>query len=344
MTPRASLRRTLALTTSAAVLLLLLAVLATFEGAADMSAASVAQALFGSASGTDGTIIRQLRLPRVVLAMLIGAHFALSGMILQSALRNPLADPGVLGISSGATLAVMLFLLFDVFLGTSDSARLDNYPVTWLPAVAQLGGIGTVVLVYLLAWHGGATPARLILSGIAVGAGMHAVAMGVLSGWGSTRIEVVLNWLSGSLYGKDWQHLYPLLPWTLLGALTLPFIMRPMGVLALGDDCARSLGLQAERWRLILVAMAGSLAAAAVAVAGPVGFLGLLVPHIARRLAGGSPRHQLPLVLLLGANLALAADLAGRILIVPDEVPVGAVTALLGAPFFLYLMARRRHA
>jgi iron complex transport system permease protein len=339
--------RALWLSLAAGVAVLALALCSTFWGAADLSAGAVWQALTGAAGDANGdgaTIVWQLRLPRVVLAIVVGMHFAVSGMLLQSALRNPLADPGVLGISSGATLAVMLFLLFNVFLGAADSSRLDAYPVAWLPAVAQCGGIATALLVYGLSWRGGAAPARLVLFGVAAGATLQALAMGILAGWGSARVEFVLSWLAGSLYGKDWQHLYPLLPWSVLGALALPLVLRPMGVLALGDDGARSLGLAAEGWRFALVALAASLAASAVAVTGPVGFLGLLVPHMAKKLVGGPPRRQLPLVLLLGAGVALAADLLGRLLIVPDEVPVGAVTALLGAPFFLYLMAQRRNS
>jgi iron complex transport system permease protein len=334
--------RALLLCIGFALLLVLLTGLSAFWGAADLSPASVWQTLFESGANEASTIVWQLRLPRAVLAIVVGMHFAISGMILQSALRNPLADPGVLGISSGATLAVVLFLLFDVFLGASDNTKLDAYPIEYLPIVAQFGGIGTVALVYGLSWRGGAAPARLILFGIAIGATLQALAMGILAGWGSVRIEVVLNWLSGSLYGKDWHHLYPLLPWTVLGLLVLPWVMRPMRVLALGDDAARSLGLSAQGWRLALVALAGSLAAAAVAVVGPIGFLGLLVPHTAQRLVGGSPSRCVPLVMLLGADLALGADLLGRMLIVPDEVPIGAITALLGAPFFLYLMSQRR--
>lgn len=332
------------------LLLVVLIVLATFWGAADLAAHDVWQTLRYGLRDDNGeataafNIIWQLRLPRVALAIVIGAHFAVSGMLLQSTLRNPLADSGVLGVTSGATFAVILFLLFDVFLGSGDSSQLDAYPTALLPIVAQLGGISTALIVYGLSWRDGANPVRLILFGIAIGAALQAIAMGILAGWGSVRLEVVLNWLAGSLYGKEWEHLQHLLPWTLLGILVLPFAMRPMSVLALGDDTARSLGLRVENWRFAMVVLSASLASAAVAVVGPVGFLGLLVPHIVKHLLPGSFLRQLPLVALLGANLALAADLIGRTLIVPDEIPIGAVTALLGAPFFMYLMQTRRSA
>ena len=324
-----------------AVLLPALGLAGVAYGAADLSWADAWQALWTHA-GPAQDIVWSLRLPRVLLAAVVGAHFAASGLLLQSALRNPLADPGVLSISAGATLAVMVFLLLDSFAGSVDSTRLDALPADWLPLIAQAGGLLGAALVYGLAWQQGAAPQRLLLTGIVLSAVLYAAALGILAGWGSSRVEVVLTWLSGSLYARDWLHLKPLLPWTLLGLLLLPWIIRPLSVLSLGDDPARSLGLPTEAWRFAALALASVFAASAVGVSGPLAFVGLLVPHMVRLLLPGPPLRHWPLVLLTGAALTMLADTVGRSLLAPTEIPVGAVTALIGAPCFVLLLSRRR--
>ncbi|MBN3821949.1 iron ABC transporter permease, partial [Paraburkholderia sp. Se-20369] len=215
----------------------------------------------------------ELRMPRVLLALMIGAQLAASGLVLQAALRNPLAEPGVIGVSSGATLGVMVLLLVANFAGSLDSSRLDAYDVTWMPLVAQLGGIGAVLGVYMLAWRKGTAPFRLILMGVAVSAALYAVAMTILAGWGSSRIEVLLTWLSGNLYARGWPHVLLLAPWSVATIALLPAILPAVQVLSLGDDAAASVGLEVERWRLLAIAYAGFAAACAVAIAGPVAFV-----------------------------------------------------------------------
>lgn len=312
-------------------------------GASDVQWSLIMQSVFyPSLEPAIAMVIWDMRAPRVILALLIGMHFAVSGLILQRVLHNPLAEPSVLGISSGATLAVMIWLFASVFAGVSDTSRLITVSSSFIPIMAQLGGVLGIAIVYGLAMQGGVEPTRFVLMGAVVTAFLYAGAMVILVGWGSSRIEVVLTWLAGNLYGREWPHVQLILPWTLFMLLFLPVLLPSLQILALGsDDVARSLGLNVEVARFIAIAFAGCAAATAVGIAGPIAFIGLLAPHLARLLVGGSLKRCVPVSLLLGALITLLADLIGRIVVLPAEIPVGAVTPLLGAPFFLYLLAKR---
>ncbi|RDK03542.1 iron ABC transporter permease [Paraburkholderia lacunae] len=333
--------RTVAGRAGGAAALALTIVLSVRFGAADFPLTAAVQALIHRNGAHDAAfVLWELRMPRVLLALMIGAQLAASGLVLQAALRNPLAEPGVIGVSSGATLGVMVLLLIANFAGSIDSSRLDAYDATWMPLAAQLGGIGAALGVYALAWRNGTAPLRLILMGVAVSAALYAVAMTILAGWGSSRIEVLLTWLSGNLYARGWQHVLLLAPWSAATIALLPAILPGVQVLSLGDDAAASVGLDVERWRLAAIAYAGFAAACAVGIAGPVAFVGLIAPHLARLAVGGPLARQAPFALLCGALVTALADLVGRIVVAPAEIPVGAVTALFGAPLFLFLLSR----
>lgn len=309
-------------------------------GAVPLSLAEVWQGI-QQVDSAPGFLIHESRLPRSVLAVLVGAQFAASGMLLQQVLRNPLADPAVTGVSSGAMLAVMLWLLFDVF-NQADPSALVVQSGASLTLVAQLGGTLGVVFAWLLAQRRGrASTETLLISGIVVSLLLSALAMGLLAGWGSSRVEVILTWLSGSLYGRDWSHVAALWPWS-LGLLALPLLVRPLTVLALGDERAHSLGLPVSRWRAVLLLYAASLAASAVSIVGPLAFIGLLVPQALRQLGGQHLASAWPAVLYGGALLTLLADTVGRAILPPADIPVGAVTALIGAPVFLFLLTQGR--
>lgn len=346
--PRASLpgdrrigRRTIGLHALLLCALVALVPLSAALGAADFPLATLWHAALGRGDARDAAfVLWQLRLPRVTLALMIGMHLAASGLTLQAALRNPLAEPGVLGVSSGATLGVMLLVVLAHVGGSFDSSRLYANDTAWLPLAAQTGGIGAALAVYALAWRNGTAPHRLLLMGVAVSAALYAVAMTILAGWGSSRIEVLLTWLSGNLYARDWQHVRVLAPWTAATLAFLPLVLPAAQVLALGDDAAASVGLAVERWRLAAIAYAALAAAGAVAIAGPIAFVGLVAPHLARRVVGGTLGAQAPFALLTGALVTALADLVGRIAIAPIEIPVGAVTAVCGGPLFLYLLSR----
>ncbi|WP_020591738.1 FecCD family ABC transporter permease [Kiloniella laminariae] len=319
----------------------LVVILAIFLGTVDLESTDTLLALLGDGSQRSDTIIASQRLPRVIVGLLVGVHFALSGALLQAITRNPLADPTILGVSQGATLAVMLFLMFAVYAGNSDGSQLFAIPVEYLPLAGCFGGLVAGFAVYLLSWQSGLSPLRLTLMGIALGAVLHALAMGLLAGWGSTRMESILLWMSGSLYARGWDHLVYLLPWTLASLFFLPLLRRPLHLLQLEDDCAASFGLSVPLWRSLALAVGAGLAASAVGVVGPVGFVGLVVPHLARILCrGNNERYYIFIVALLGAGLVVGSDLIGRLLLSPDEVPVGIIAALLGVPVFLVLLRR----
>ena len=290
-----------------------------------------------SASPSDYPLLWNLRLPRTLLAVVVGGQFALSGLILQRVIRNPLADPGVVGVSGGAGLAVVILLLLsDLLPGMTAGLGLAG-----LPWAALVGGLLVAALVLALAWRNGLAPARLALIGIAVGAVLNATVMWVVVVWGGSRTETTLMWLAGSLYGRDFSHLWLVLPWTLVGLLVLLPAIKPLSLLHFSDHQAQTLGLAVQRWRLLALVLAVVLAASAVAVAGPMGFVGLIVPHLARLLARGAFAAQVPVRLLLGGSLTLAADIVGRTLISPLELPSGALTTLIGIPVLLYLLIKQ---
>lgn len=320
--------------------LLALALVAALNGAADIGLQRGLEALL-LGTGDDAGILWNIRLPRVAIGVVVGIHLAVSGHLLQSATRNPLTDPNVLGIAGGAMLAVMIFLLFTVYWGQTDGSKLTSYPVAPLPFVALAGGLTAAALTYLVAWRSGATPLRLVLSGIAIGITFQALGLGIFAAWGSTRMETVLLWLSGSLYARGWEHALHLLPWTIAGLVALPLMVAKLDLLSIGDEAAATLGVNVGAVRLAAIALATVLASSAVAIVGPLGFVGLITPHAARRLVGSSLARSLPISALLGALLVTLGDLVGRIVTPPAEIPVGAVTALVGVPIFLVLLGRR---
>lgn len=290
------------------------------------------QALSGqSASSLASQITWNLRLPRSLLAMVAGTHFALSGLILQAVLRNPLADPGVIGISSGASLAVIVLLLLGVPGGLLMMA---------LPVVALAGGLLACTVVLLLAWRSQLQPVLVALYGVALAATLNGAVMWVVISQGQGQTELAVLWLAGTLYGRDFSQLQLLLPWTAIAVLSLPLLLRPLQLMRFDEDIARSCGLALRRWRLLALLLAVMLAASAVAVTGPIGFIGLLVPHLAGLLCKRHPGWLMPLTLCGGALLLLLADLIGRLLMPPLELPAGAISAMLGVPLFIYLLQR----
>lgn len=320
-------------------LLLLTAILL---GVADLPVGEVVDVLLGRGSENAQLIIGTIRIPRILTGILAGIHFAVAGALLQTVTRNPLADPTVMGISQGATLAITVFLFFAVYGVNADANTLYALPVAWLPLVGALGGLAAGALIYGLAVSRGLSALRMTLCGIAIGALLHALAMGIIVGWGSARFEIIMQWLAGSLYARGWEHVVFLLPFTIAGLFVLPFLHRSLALLRLEEDVSRSFGLSYRlNFTLVLVVACG-LAASAVGVVGPLIFVGLVVPHLAKVLAGRHFAAVLPLTALLGATLVMGADLAGRLLGGAEEIPIGVVTAFAGAPFLLFLLRRYR--
>lgn len=277
-------------------------------------------------------VVNILRLPRVLVAFLVGVALAVSGAILQGLTRNPLADPSIIGISSGASLAAVILIVL-----------VPMAPLFLLPLAAFVGALIVAVLIYFLAWKQGSTSVRLILVGVGLAIIVDALTTLMITFGEINSVSQALVWLAGSVYGRSWEHVWPLLPWlAILVPLTL-LLGRDLNTLNLGDEVARGLGSQVEFKRSLLLLISVALAGAAVATAGTIDFVGLMAPHIARRLV--SPAHEglVPTAALIGGLIVVLADLLGRSLFAPIEIPCGVITATIGAPYFLYLMYQSRN-
>lgn len=281
------------------------------------------------------TILLLVRLPRALMAAMVGAALALAGATFQAVFRNPLADPYILGASSGAALGAAAAIVFG--LGAGALARLA------LPAAAFVGSLLAVGMAYLLARRaGGVSALSLLLAGVVVGTWLSSV-LSLLIYYSGRFLAQIVFWLMGGFGGATWRGLLTALPYTLTGALLLLTRVRDLNALSMGDDTAIGLGVDVEASRRRLVLGATLLTAAAVAVSGPIGFVGLLVPHLVRLVLGADHWRLLPGAAAAGAILMVAADTVARLVLAPSELPVGIITALLGGPFFLWLLARRRH-
>ncbi|MBG9943134.1 iron ABC transporter permease [Brevibacillus formosus] len=319
-----------------AILIFVAFIISMNTGYIRLSPSDLLMTLIGSGTDKQSLILFEFRLPRIVISLLIGAGLAVSGCIIQGISRNALAEPGILGINAGAGLMVMLFISFY----PSTSAA----PVFLLPVLALLGASVTAALIFALSYkrHKGLSPTRIVLTGIAVAAGMSAAMIVLTLKLSPDKYQFVATWLAGSIWGTNWKFVLSLLPWL---AILIPYVFykaRVMNVLNLGEELAKGLGAPVAKEQLKLLAAAVGLAASCVAVSGGIGFVGLIGPHLARRLVG--PKHEmlLPTSALTGALLVIVADTIGRWIMQPSEIPTGIVVAVIGAPYFLYLLARSK--
>lgn len=282
------------------------------------------------------SIVLDARLPRVVLAAVVGAGLAACGMVLQAVVRNPLADPMLLGVSSGATVGAVAVLVAGVGL---------RQFVT-LPVAAFVGALAALVAVYFLARTGGRmTTVRLILAGVAVAEVLSAVAsLLIVTSDDPHKAQAALRWMLGGLGGATWGAVWVPAVVVLVGVAALLAVTRPLNLLYSGEEAAASLGLDVHRFRAAMFVVVALMVGAMVAVSGSIGFVGLIMPHVVRFLVGADHRRALPAVVLLGAAFLVACDIAARTVGAPEELPVGVLTALVGGPFFLWLMRRRAPA
>lgn len=316
---------------SATALLATLLVLSIAIGAKSIPLNSVWDALVSNTGLGDAYVIWDMRLPRTVVGLCVGVALGVAGALIQALTRNPLADPGILGVNAGAGFFVAFGVA--VFGVTSVSGYV------WF---AFVGALVVTVAVYLIGSAGrrGADPVQLTLAGVALGA--------VLSGIVTTMVlldprafDQMRNWNAGSIVGRGWDILLPVLPFLILGVLLAIISVSSLNVIALGDDLARSLGANITRTRILVIIAVTLLAGGATAIAGPIGFVGLMVPHIARWIVGPDQRWILAYTILIAPCLVLAADILGRIVIRPGEFPVGIVTAFVGAPVLIMLVRRK---
>ncbi len=282
-------------------------------------------------NGDFDFVVNTLRLPRMLVAALVGMALGISGAILQGLTRNPLASPGILGINSGAGLvAVAIIVLF------------ANVSAQVVPVAAFAGAAIVALLIYALAWQSGDSPLRLILVGIGLGAVTSALTTILITFGEINNVQRALIWLTGSVYARTWSDFWALLPWIAVFVPLSLLMARDLNALNLGEDVARALGNRVELRRGVLLLTVVALAGASVAAAGSIGFVGLISPNAARRLVGPDHTGVLPMSGLLGALIVTAADLVGRTAFAPIELPCGLITAAVGAPFFIYLLWRQR--
>lgn len=320
------------------LLLLVAALLATSVGSVPVVPGDVLKALWhgvtGQLDGTTDTIIWRIRFPRVLLASLVGGSLALAGVAYQGIFRNPLADPYLLGVASGASLGTAVALVF-----AGAIAWVGRFGV---PAMSFLFALAAVGLVVAFARQGSRIPVlSLILAGVVVGSTFTA-ATSFLMLASRDRAAGVLARLLGSFGLAGWGEIVTVLPFLVLAGIAIMVSGRALNLLQLGDEQAAQLGLPVERTKLLLIVLATLATAAAVSVSGIIGFVGLLVPHAVRLAVGPDHRTVTPLALLMGAMFMVVADLLARTVIAPGEIPIGVVTALAGGPFFLWLLRRQR--
>lgn len=297
------------------------------KGTLKVSIARIFEVIRYNDESPERMVIWNIRLPRMILAALVGANLAMSGAILQGVMNNPLADPGIIGISSGAGLFGIAILV-----------AFPQYQHL-VPIFAFFGAMLAAIIIYSLAWKGGIEPTRIVLSGVAVSA-LFGAGISALLVFYSDRVHGALTFMNGSLSSRSWPEVYTILPYTIFGFILANIFSEKMNILILGDDIARGVGLNVEATRLGFTALAALLAASAVSVVGLLGFVGLIVPHSIRLIIGNDYRYMLPTSALLGSVLLMFSDTFARTVMSPVEIPVGIVMAILGVPFFLYLLRR----
>ncbi|MHA7879941.1 MAG: FecCD family ABC transporter permease [Saccharospirillum sp.] len=324
---RPSLLRLLALFVG----VLLLVLLSLSAGSRWISPLAAVDALINTTDSSHGFIVQGLRLPRTLLALQVGLALGCAGAILQQIVRNVLASPDIIGITDGASVGAALFI----------AGVLGAWPIGWLPVAAITGAALSALLIGVLAWKGGLVPSRVILIGIGLAAALKAVTTLVLVMNPTTTTDRLYTWLAGSFYGAQWQDVQGLLPWLIIALPVTLALSRPLTMLAMDDEQSIGLGLNVHTSRLVLLGLAVCLSGSAIAFVGGLAFVGLLSPHIARRLVGSGTGALLAGSALTGAFLVMAADLAGRTLFLPLDLPAGIFVSAIGAPFFVFLLMRR---
>ncbi|MDQ1144466.1 iron complex transport system permease protein [Bacillus sp. SORGH_AS 510] len=314
-------------------------VISTGTGEMKINPLTVVQVLFGGGPEMEKLIITSFRLPRIIVALMVGISLAVAGGILQGMIRNPLASPDVLGITGGAAVAVVGFLAF-----FSDKNNALTVSIAWLPLAAFLGAGIVAFLVYFLAWKNGVSPIRLVLIGIGISTLMQALTTLMMIMGPIYQASQANIWITGTVYGSNWKNVATLVPWTVLFLIIAFLAARTINIQELGDEVATGLGGKVQKQRFLLLMISTALIGSSVAFAGGIGFVGLMAPHMARRLVGSSFGALLPASALIGGILVMAADLIGRTMFSPLEVPAGVFTAGIGAPYFIYLLFKTRNA
>ncbi|WP_175640547.1 FecCD family ABC transporter permease [Metabacillus schmidteae] len=303
-----------------------------------ISPLNVLKTLFGYGDDMENLFIYSFRLPRIMIALLVGISLAVAGAILQGLIRNPLASPDIIGITGGGSVGVVLFLML-----FSDQNNSLFVSIKWLPVAAFIGATIIGILVYLLSWKNGASSIRLVLIGIGLSMLTQSLTTLFMVKGPIYQAAQANVWITGTVYGATWEQVWILLPVVVILFLISIISIRNVNIQELGDELATGVGSAVQRNRFLLLLLSTALTGSAVAFAGVIGFVGLMAPHIGRRLVGSSFGALLPVSALIGAILVMMADLLGRVLFSPLEVPAGVFTAAIGAPYFIYLLYKTRN-
>ena len=289
--------------------------------------------LLNLGNGEHAFIIETLRLPRIILALMAGGALGVSGLIMQGIIRNPLGSPDIIGITGGASFTAVVFITYFA----------DTLGIKWLPLVTIAGAAVISILVYLLSWKKGVTPMRLVLIGIGMSAAMSALTTMVLVTGNEYTTSQAYLWLTGSVYGATWGNVYSMLPWLLIFIPLAVFYSKTVNVQELGDEVAVGLGVKVQLHRFSLLFISVALAGSTVAFAGGIRFVGLIAPHISRKLVGRSFGNLVPVSALVGGLIVSLADIFVRTAFLPLDLPAGIFVSGIGAPFFIYLLYREHY-
>ena len=335
-----NIRRNKIVLMSICFLLLVLALLiGLMVGSYKMTPNEVVNTLLGYGDKMQNFTIFKIRLPRVCLAIVVASALGVSGGVLQGITRNPLAEPGMIGINAGAALFVVLLISAKT---TAYYSSISSHTVILMPFVAMLGSLLAVALIYGFAYKKGVTPVRFILTGVGINAGITAIISFYQLSMSKGDYNQVLTWTNGSLWGSNWNYIAITTPFVLLFILIICFKSRTLDVMGLGDELATGLGVSVQKEMIFFLSLSAILAGIATAVAGNIAFLGLLGPQIAKKLFGSSHRLMLPMAACISSIILICADTIARNLFSPLEIPVGIVVSILGVPYFLYLMLKEK--
>lgn len=318
------------------VLLLLACAWSMTSGEYKMSMGDFFKTLLGQGNYTDSLILLDFRLPRMLITILAGIALAMSGAVIQSVTRNPLAEPGILGINAGSGFAIALFIVIG-------QVNADNF-VYVLPIISMIGGVGTALLIFTFSYNNGEgiTPASMVLIGVGLATALSGGSLTLMSKFDKDQSEFIASWLAGNIWGDEWSFVIAFVPWLII---IIPFLLMKSNVLNLlnvHEHIAQGVGVKVSTERIVLLILAVILSSAAVSVAGAIGFIGLMGPHIAKSIVG--PRHQLflPISIVLGALLLVVSDTIGQVILQPSGIPAGIIVAIIGAPYFLFLMYKSK--
>ncbi|QGQ47912.1 FecCD family ABC transporter permease [Metabacillus sediminilitoris] len=320
------------------VIVLTIFIFSTSIGEVIISPLNVVKTFFGYGNEMENLFVYSFRLPRIIIALLVGICLAVAGAILQGLIRNPLASPDIIGITGGGSVAVVVFLML-----FSNKNNALTVSIEWMPVAAFIGTTIIGLLVYLLSWKNGSSSIRLVLIGIGLSMLTQSLTTLFMIKGPIYQAAQANVWITGTVYASTWEHVRVLLPVVIILLLVSLISVRRVNIQELGDELATGVGSAVQKNRLFLLILSTALTGSAVAFAGAIGFVGLMAPHIARRLVGSSFGALLPVSALIGAILVMVADLIGRTLFSPLEVPAGVFTAAIGAPYFIYLLYKSRN-